>query len=236
MGGVSWYIAGFVAGLAGSLHCLGMCGPIFAATSSFYQSPREYLKPLMIHHAGKILSYAGIGLLMGLIGQGVSLLWFQNQVMIVCGILLMIMAFGGMVQWKFAGGLNKRISNLMGKLLGRKGKGSFVLGIVNGLIPCGLVYAAAISAAATQSLTRGALFMVFFGLGTVPALSAVGFSRWLFKMRRIRGLVIWKQIPVLILGVWLFLKGLGLGIPYISPDLSSHEPDKNCCEHHHPRR
>lgn len=232
MGAISWYITALVMGLAGSLHCLGMCGPIFIAASNFYNSPREYVKPLLLHHAGKIFSYAGLGLAMGLLGKGVSLLWFQNKVMIVCGILLMAMALGGMVKWKVLQGLNHWVAQKMGVLLGKKSKGSLLLGLVNGLIPCGLVYAAAIGAASTQNMLTGAFFMVFFGIGTIPALTVVGFSRWLFKFRKFKNLAVWKQVPVMLLGIWLFMKGLGLGIPYISPDLSSHEPTKNCCERH----
>jgi len=232
MGGISWYIAAFVMGLAGSLHCLGMCGPIFAASSTFYASPKEYLKPVLIHHLGKSISYALLGIAMGLLGKGMSLLLFQNKVMVICGILLILFAFGNMVKWNAFAGLGIWVTHRMGKLLGKKG-GSFLLGIVNGLIPCGLVYAAAIGAAATQNMLYGALFMVFFGLGTMPALSAAGFSRWLFKTRKLKNLALWKQIPVIILGLWLLFKGLGLGIPYISPDLHSHNPSENCCEKHH---
>jgi sulfite exporter TauE/SafE len=76
------------------------------------------------------------------------------------------------------------------------------------------------------------LFMLLFGLGTIPALSLAGFSRWVIPFHKIKNLGIWKQIPMLILGVWLLLKGMGLGIPYISPDLGSHKPESNCCKTH----
>ncbi len=232
MGGISWYITAFLMGLAGSLHCLGMCGPIFAATSSFYDSPGAYLKPVLLHHLGKIIAYAGIGIIMGLIGQGVSLFLFQYKIMLISGIVLIIMALGGLIKWKIFTGFNTWISQKMALLLGKKSKGIFLLGLVNGLIPCGLVYAAAVGAAATQNIVSGALFMAFFGLGTAPALTAVGFSRWLMRIKKVKNLALWKQIPVLILGLWLFMKGLGLGIPYISPDFGSHEPKANCCERH----
>lgn len=233
MGGVEFYLAAFLMGLAGSLHCLGMCGPIFLTTSTFYSKPQQYVFPVMLHHAGKIIAYMGIGVLMGLLGKGVSLLWFQNQVMVFCGFILIFYAIGGFLNWRFLGSFNGWVSQKMSKLIQQKGQGIFVLGIVNGLIPCGLVYAAAVGAAAMQQMASGMLFMALFGLGTMPALTFVGFSRWLLKPGKFKNRLIWKQLPMLVLGLWLLLKGLGLGIPFISPDLQNHNPSKNCCTEHH---
>lgn len=226
---MNWYLTAFILGLTSSLHCLGMCGPIFMAAGSFYQKPRDYVLPLMLHHSGKIVSYAAIGLLMGMAGKGISLLWLQNKVMLAFGILLMIMAVGGALRLKVLDKFSHWAGKQTGRLLSKKG-GGFLLGLVNGLIPCGVVYAAAVGAAATQSPVTGIFFMVFFGLGTAPALSLAGFSTWATKLRRIPNLTLWKQVPVFILGAWLFLKGLGLGIPFISPDLQSKKADKNCCK------
>jgi uncharacterized protein len=232
LGGIGIYITALVMGLAGSLHCLGMCGPIFVAASGFYNKPKEYLLPLFLHHLGKLVSYAALGLVMGLLGKGASLLWFQNKIMVVCGVLLLCMALGTMLKLRHISKLNDWVSIRMGKALNNSKMAGLVLGFVNGLVPCGLVYAAAIGAAATQSYTGGVVFMLMFGLGTIPALSIAGLSRWLIPLKRMRNLGVWKQIPMLILGLWLLLKGLGLGIPYISPDLGSHKPNANCCERH----
>lgn len=226
---MTWYLTALILGLTSSLHCLGMCGPIFMAAGSLYQRPKDYVAPLMLHHAGKIISYAVLGLIMGFVGKGISLLWLQNKVMLGFGILLMFMAVGGALRMKAMDKLSQWAGKLTGRFLTKKG-GGFLLGLVNGLIPCGVVYAAAVGAAATQNPVDGVLFMVFFGLGTVPALSLAGFSSKLFKLRKIPNLNLWKQIPVFILGAWLFMKGLGLGIPYISPDTMSNQTDKNCCK------
>jgi uncharacterized protein len=232
---INWYAAAFIMGLAGSLHCLAMCGPIFAAVSGFYTQPKEYFRPLLLHHFGKIVSYASIGLFMGFIGQGISLVVFQNTLMLACGILLLFVAVSGMAKWTVMDQLNAKITYAMSRILGKNRGGGFLLGLINGWVPCGLVYAAAIGATATQSIIEGAGFMLFFGLGTIPILSLAGFSRWMIKLKRVPNLAIWKQIPALILGLIFFLKGLGLGIPFISPDLGSHESSKNCCARHHPR-
>ncbi|MBL7810868.1 MAG: sulfite exporter TauE/SafE family protein [Bacteroidetes bacterium] len=232
---MTWILSALLLGLAGSLHCLGMCGPVFLATGSLYSGPREYVVPLLLHLLGKTLAYILLGMAMGLLGQMVSLLWFQNKLMIVSGILLLLMAAGGLVQIPAFQGIGNWTTAKMGTLL-RKKHGSLLLGVINGFIPCGLVYAAAVGSAATGNMLSGAVFMAVFGLGTMPVLAATGFSRWLVKIRPVRNMKIWKQVPVLILGIWLLLKGLGLGIPYISPDLGSHEPAKNCCSKHHSPR
>lgn len=220
-------------GLAGSLHCLGMCGPIFIASAGFYDTPWQYGRSLVLHHMGKIATYAGIGMFMGVLGLGTTLLWYQNEIMIFSGILLLILFVSAFVKIPAIAKANGWVVKTMGGLLRKHGSGSLILGLVNGLVPCGLVYAAAVGAAATQSIAGGTLFMVFFGLGTVPALSVIGFSRWLFPVKLKRFPLLWKQAPMAILAVWLLLKGLGLGIPFVSPDLNSHNPAANCCEKHH---
>lgn len=229
MGEISWYVTALVMGLAGSIHCLAMCGPIFIAVSGFYEKPSAFVRPVFMHQVGKLLSYAAIGILFGIIGQSLSLLVIQNQLMIICGVLLLLIAIGGMMKTGILAGFQRYINGRISKLLKVRGIGPLLLGLVNGLVPCGLVYAAAIGAAATQVWWQGALFMVFFGLGTMPALTLAGFSRWLMPLRRIPNLAIWKQLPALILGILLFLKGLSLGIPYISPDLQARDDKKNCC-------
>lgn len=233
MGGISLYISALIMGLAGSLHCLGMCGPIYMATASFYEKPGEFVKPLLLHHLGKTLSYAALGVVMGLLGKGASLLLYQNNIMILCGVVLLLIALFGVVKLPILSGINARITSLMGKYLKKSSNTAVLLGIVNGIIPCGLVYAAAVGAAATQTVVGGMTFMILFGLGTLPALTMVAFTRWFIPIRRIKNLAIWKQVPMFILGIWMLFKGLGLGIPYLSPDLKSHNPEKNCCRPHH---
>lgn len=229
---MSLYITALVLGLAGSLHCLGMCGPLFMAASGFYETPQKFVLPLILHHTGKIVSYAFLGLLMGMIGKVISIIWFQNGVMVVCGILLLIMAAGSIFKWRTMGELSRWINTKMQIGLKKNPLSPLVLGVLNGLIPCGLVYAAAVGAVGAQSAFGGTLFMIAFGLGTVPALVFAGFSRWLIPVKRIKNSGIWKQIPIAVLGVWFLLKGLGLGIPLVSPNFGQHNVTKNCCSKH----
>jgi sulfite exporter TauE/SafE len=228
---VSWYLTAFLLGLAGSLHCIGMCGPIFLLSSSFYASPAEYLKPMALQHAGKMIAYGILGLIMAVVGRGLSIIWYQNVIMIITGTVLIIMALFGIINFKFTKQFGDWLSLKM-QLLLRNRKGSFLLGFFNGLIPCGLVYAAAVSAMASNGEIQGFFFMVFFGLGTAPALSIVAFSRWSVKMKTIKKIKLWRQIPVVFIGIWFLFKGLELGIPFLSPDYHSHQVSKNCCQKH----
>jgi sulfite exporter TauE/SafE len=234
LGELSFYIGGFIMGIAGSLHCLGMCGPIFIASAGFYDTPGKFVLPLIYHHTGKIFSYMAIGVVMGLIGKSASILFFQNQVMIFFGAILILTSLFSFIRLRGLTKLNKWVEIKMGAALKRSGKAAWMLGLINGLVPCGLVYAAALGSAATQSIYGGAVFMVCFGLGTIPSLTIAGFSRWLIPFHRLKNSRLWRQIPAAVLGCWLLLKGLGLGVPYISPDHQSHAATRNCCKHHNP--
>lgn len=216
-------------GLAGSIHCAAMCGPIYFAVSGFYEKPSAFIYPLMWQLLGKTLGYAALGLVFGLAGKGLSMLVFQNTLMIISGSLLLLLGLNGLIRFRFLTGFENRLNQSIGRLISQKAKGAFFLGILNGFVPCGLVYAAGVGAMASGSPQTGMLYMVLFGLGTVPVLVFTAFSRWLVPLRRRLTGAVWKQIPVLLLGVLFLLKGVGVGIPYLSPDLNNKNTSKNCC-------
>lgn len=95
----------------------------------------------------------------------------------------------------------------------------FILGSLNGLLPCGMVYLAILTAATLDQLLDGSLFMIFFGIGTVPAMMLSSMAGlWVGKEIRLK---FRRAIPVMVgvVGLVLILRGLNLGIPYLSPDL-----------------
>jgi len=225
----TWIFAAFFMGLAGSIHCLGMCGPLLFAVSGFYNSPKEMIRPQIFYHAGKLITYAMLGVALGFVGQTFALFDIQRNLLLVSGfILLMAGLFGIFIPIPMKT-IEQIVVQKMGSLLQKRSGGPLILGFLNGLVPCGLVYAAAIGAMATQTWWQGSLFMLFFGLGTAPILIAAAYSRWMIKFRPVLAKPIWKQMPAVLLGLFLFVKGLGLGIPFISPNLNKPQPHKNCC-------
>jgi sulfite exporter TauE/SafE len=229
MGNAEWYITAFVMGLTGSLHCLGMCGPILLAVSGFYSKPTEMLMPQLFYHLGKLITYAFIGVCFGLLGQTVSLVAIQSKLLLFAGFFLISFSLFGVFTPSPLRVVEQKVTQTMGGILKWRGGGSFFLGFLNGAIPCGLVYSAAIGAVATQIWWKGSLFMIFFGIGTIPALFFVALSRWMVKIKPAFKNPYLKQIPALLLGLFLLAKGLSLGIPFLSPDLNQPSSAKNCC-------
>lgn len=179
---MSDYILLFTAGLLGALHCLGMCGGLVTACGMRFGGGLSFS---LTYNAGRILSYSFLGLLMGLIGKALIAAGlfgkFQGIVPIVAGSLMVLIGLDllGFVPK----GLRKITSGLFPKALSDKLIGNqlkkhhpttILLGIMNGLIPCGLLYAVGIKAAATADPVQGMLTMVAFGAGTLPALLLIG--------------------------------------------------------------
>ncbi|HMC01081.1 MAG TPA: sulfite exporter TauE/SafE family protein [Flavobacteriaceae bacterium] len=214
----------FILGLLGSLHCIGMCGPIaFMLPVDRSHSVKKVIQ-ISFYHIGRLLSYSIIGLLFGLIGKSLYLFGIQQQLSIVIGVLMIIIVIiPGHIfnKHNFSQPIFKVISKLksaLGKSLKKKTPDTFLtIGFLNGFLPCGLVYMAVFASLAMQSLINGSLYMVLFGLGTIPLMtSAIYLGKFLNTTIKQR---IQKAIPVfvVIIGLLFILRGLGLGIPYISP-------------------
>ena len=182
----------------------------------------------MIYHAGRLSSYGALGLLFGTLGKGFYLAGLQQQFSIITGITmitLILVPEKTLAKYNFSKSIYRVITivkNRLGSQFRKRGtKALFIAGILNGFLPCGLVYAALFGALAMQSAGTGVLYMILFGAGTIPLMSAVVYSAVFFKnSARIK---VARIVPYLVvaIGVLFILRGLGLGIPYISPgDLS----------------
>ncbi len=215
---------GFLMGLLGSVHCIGMCGPLVMALPISHKTNLQKMAALFLYHAGKISSYAILGILFGLFGSQFPIFGLQKNISIVIGITMLLYVVYVFIlkpkhiQLGVLSSLYNVIVKSLGKLFRSKYLISFLfIGLLNGLLPCGMIYLALSSAMATQNVLQGGLLMAFFGLGTVPALVmvALGGQYMGFTFRR----KIQKLLPVFIfsMGVLLILRGLNLGIPYISP-------------------
>ncbi len=211
-------------GLAGSFHCIGMCGPIaFVIPVDRTSKPRLFFQTFL-YHIGRLISYSLIGLLFGFIGKGLYLAGFQQRLSILAGVIMIafvVIPISYLNTFTFSKPLYKVVAQVKQKLgiyLKKKSnKAILSIGFFNGFLPCGLVYMALIGAISSGNVAQGALYMTLFGLGTIPMMTAallVGNFVNLTLRKKIQ-----KAIPifVVIIGILFILRGLGLGIPYISP-------------------
>ncbi len=217
-------VSAFVLGFLGSLHCVGMCGPIAFMLPVDRTSSLKKISQIGIYHLGRLLAYSLIGLVFGLIGKSLYLFGFQQQLSILVGILMVLSVLipqKTFNKYNFAKPVYRLISKVktaLGQALKKKTPDTFLtIGFLNGFLPCGLVYMAVFAAIAGGNAINGSLYMATFGLGTVPLMTtAVYFSQFLKGSARQR---IQKAIPVFvaIIGILFIIRGMGLGIPYLSP-------------------
>ena len=217
-------ISAFVLGLLGSFHCVGMCGPIAFMLPVDRTNSYKKVSQITIYHLGRLLAYSLIGLVFGLIGKSLFIFGFQQQLSIAIGVLMILVVMIPQKifnKYKVSKPIYKAISKVkssLGNALKKKTADTFLtIGFLNGFLPCGLVYMAVFAAIAGGSAINGSLYMAVFGLGTIPLMtSAIYFSQFLKGTARQK---IQKTIPVfvVIIGLLFILRGLGLGIPYLSP-------------------
>ncbi|MFK7952214.1 MAG: sulfite exporter TauE/SafE family protein [Ekhidna sp.] len=164
-------ISGFVIGFVGSLHCIGMCGPL----TLMMMGSRRSLYSFALYHLGRIMVYVLIGLLLGLIGHSIQLMELQKVITILLGAGL-ILLYGipkirnRIERFYYNSSFNKQVRKLLANQLSTK-KRWFFSGIANGFLPCGLTYVAAAGAIVLPTYAEASLFMIAFGLGTIPALA-----------------------------------------------------------------
>lgn len=215
---------GFVLGLLGGFHCVGMCGPI--ALLLPFNRDNDWVKALQValYFFGKTLTYCLLGLFFGVLGKGFFIGEYQQNFSIFVGV---VMLFTGLLsvfrisvfdlQLPIFRGVNK-LKSILGKQLHSKGTFSvFFIGFLNGFLPCGLVYTALFSALATANIPDTILYMICFGVGTAPLMIAfIYLGNFLSASVR---KYIQKAIPffLIIIAILFIIRGLGLGIPYISP-------------------
>jgi uncharacterized protein len=217
-------LSALVLGIMGSFHCAGMCGPIAVALPLHGNTLAQKIFGGTLYNIGRTSTYGIMGALFGMLGQGIHLLGFQQKVSVVMGALMIIsVLFPALFRNRFS--FEKSWFSAVGKLKRSIGKlfavrsfqSLFFIGLLNGLLPCGLVYIAIAGAIGTGSAVQGTLYMILFGLGTIPMLltiSVAGNMMGLALRNHIN-----KLIPVLVVvvGLLFILRGLDLGIPYLSP-------------------
>ena len=213
-----------VFGLLGSFHCIGMCGPIAFMLPVDRANNVKRITQIFVYHLGRIFTYGLLGLLFGFLGKGFYLFGFQQYVSIIIGVIMILMiVLPKKTIHKFS--ITKPIYKLLSGVKNRLGKELkkkridtfFTIGFLNGFLPCGLVYMAIFASIATANVLQGSLYMMLFGLGTIPLMTtAIYLGKFLNATIKQR---IQKAIPVfvVVIGLLFIIRGLGLGIPYLSP-------------------
>ncbi len=221
----------FILGIAGSMHCVGMCGTIVLATGSFNDSLTVSMLKRLFYNLGRTTTYTLLGLLFGLIGLGISLGKYQQQLSIIIGSLMLLTAiFQLKLPLKYFENISIKISHWLKskfqKLLKSKSLiTQLSLGFFNGLLPCGLVYVALAGATSTADPIKAAVFMAFFGLGTIPALFLLGIITSYITDRTKKYFQEVIPLMIILFSLLLILRGLNLDIPYLSPKFSNNSTD-----------
>lgn len=232
------FAEGFLIGFLGSIHCIGMCGPIALMIPTSKNSFLKFFQ-IITYNLGRVLTYSLFGLFFGLIGESVRMMEIQQIVSIVVGVILIVIVIGTLFSYhKAANKANKFVTKLFdpikkhfGKLLGRERKNLLALGILNGFLPCGLIYFALAASITSESIAGSSLFMAAFGLGTIPAMLIFMY----FKSAINQKINLQKVVPYMLLamGMLLVLRGMNLGIPYLSPEIQKTEMGEEtlggCC-------
>lgn len=221
---MSILISAFVLGIMGSFHCAGMCGPIAIALPLHGNSVGGKIFGGTLYNLGRTITYGIMGALFGLLGQGVAMIGFQQKISIIMGALMIIsVLFPRLFKNQYS--MSESWFSVVGKLKSSIGNmfsirsypSLFFIGMLNGLLPCGLVYMAIAGAIGTGSVGLGTLYMILFGLGTIPMLLGISLAGNLLSLavrKRINKLI---PVMVVVVGIFFILRGLSLGIPYLSP-------------------
>ncbi len=224
--------AGFLMGVLGSLHCIGMCGPIALALPIHTTDKRMRLLGALLYNSGRVVTYSLLGALVGMLGAAFNLAGLQQALSIGSGIMLVVLILFPLIFRKITSGrawitipyvhtLKQSIAVQFKKYTFSS---LFVIGLLNGLLPCGLVSLAIIGAIATGDTMQSSLYMALFGLGTLPLMVLLIVSKNYIPLNIKK--VFQKTVPVFVcsLGLLLILRGMNLGIPFVSP-----AEDKSCC-------
>lgn len=219
-------MAGILLGLVSSFHCVGMCGPLALALPVNHLPKKQQAMAVLLYNAGRVFTYSTLGALFGWLGRGIYIAGFQQWFSVTMGIVILILAFfyyclNKPYSFSWLRSFHSAIQHIMGRLLRSPRLHQFLLlGMANGLLPCGMVYLAIAGTLSTTGVGESVVFMASFGTGTLPAMLILSFFGVHIKLsfrQQIR-----KAVPFIIAGmaVLLILRGLNLGIPFVSPVLA----------------
>lgn len=236
---IAYFLIFFILGLQSTLHCVGMCGPLAFAAPIQKRTISAAVFGSLSYNFGRITSYSYLGFLIGLLGISK---WFINTAQwlsILTGLIMMASIFIGTIEtWPLIKPISARFGSTLTKLFPkiRKAPGfsqSYLFGLMNGFLPCGMVYLALIYSMSATDYLSALVGMFFFGIGTLPVMffmPLIGQQKLLAHLPRYT-----HKILLFIIASLLIIRGLGLGIPYLSPAIKAptkahQQPTIECCE------
>lgn len=219
------YWSAFAIGILGNFHCIGMCGPIALSLPIGRLSTIQKIGQILLYNFGRVLAYGFLGGIIGVFGLGLRYVGIVQTLSVISGVFLILFGLFTLpfIAIRFKGvplSLSKWIKSRLGYYLQqRKFWTLFFVGFFNGLLPCGLVYAGLIGSLTAESWGGAIVYMMLFGLGTLPFMLALPFAGSLISMR-LRNLMR-KSVPyaLILFGMLFVVRGANLGIPYLSPKI-----------------
>lgn len=221
--------SGFGLGLLSSLHCVGMCGPLALSLPFAGNAGVRRWKNVFLYNTGRVSTYMFLGTIPGLVGNLFFAAGYQQLFSLIIGAAITLFFFSSIIARKRTIAftwVQKKITRLMANPSRRQ---FFLIGMANGLLPCGMVYMAVSYAAIAGNVFGSTAFMLSYGLGTIPLMMALslGWFNLAPSLRyKLRGALPYVGLAV---GCLLLLRGMGLGIPYLSPVLGRHAVETVGC-------
>lgn len=218
-------ITGLALGFLGSFHCAGMCGPIALAVGEGIGN-RNFI-PKILYNTGRVVTYGCMGFFTGLLGKSFNIIGYQDQLSILAGVLIiaMVLFSDKRIASRFTGFTLKITSAIRDRfkaMIKKKNRVAVLgIGMLNGLLPCGFVYIALAGSVAGKSVTESVLYMILFGLGTIPVMLLLTFAGSLIPVSARSRINALKPVIAVALALFLIWRGLEIQKP------------KDCCRPGH---
>lgn len=208
---------GFTLGLLGSFHCIGMCGPIALSIPGENRSPSAMLFRGILYNSGRVFTYAFLGFGLGILGMGATVAGYQNILSVLLGAMIVFFALFPHIKLpkkfrKVYGNFQKIISSNIATLFKESSpSSSFIIGLLNGFLPCGFVVTALAVALVTDTALHSSIYMALFGLGTLPVMLMMNMAPGFISPKMRSKLRPFSTYFAIIIGLLLIWRGFMVG-------------------------
>jgi len=217
-----FYFSAFLIGLAGSVHCVGMCGPLaLAIPGASKDKGFTFFLRTIAYQISRISGYGVLGLIVGFFSQGMQITGIQPYFSLLSGIILLFLGFFGIIpevnafsKYPIIQHFQVKINRIIGTVMTNEHFSTpFVLGFLNAMLPCGMIYIAMGTGLSSGNMSEAALYLISFGLGTLPLMFMMSLSGQFLSLQMRRS---WqKTIPIIFMisGIILIYKGMNIDLP-----------------------